>query len=80
MVHHMYSFSGGFNTNILAIKETDISADMYPRSRIYSTKKAVEEAVMLIYHLWCMIMKANKPLTIFVDNISAVLNANNPGI
>ena len=79
MVNHRYSFRGGLNTNNLVIKERDISADIYLWSTIYSTKKAVEDSVMLRYHLWSMRMKANKPPTIFFNNMIVILNSNNSG-
>ena len=42
-------------------------------------KKAVEETVMLRYHLRSMGIKVDKPTPIYVDNMSVVLNATNPG-
>ena len=42
-------------------------------------KSAVEEAVMLRYHLRSMGIRVSKPTPIFVDNMSVVLNATNPG-
>ena len=42
-------------------------------------KNAVEEAVMLRYHLWYMGVKVTKQSPIFVDNMRVVLNAKNPG-
>ena len=42
-------------------------------------KKAVEESVTIRYHLRSMGVKVTKPTTIYVDNMSVVLNASNPG-
>jgi hypothetical protein len=42
-------------------------------------KKGVEEAVALRYHLRAMGVKVSKPTSIFVDNMSMILNARNPG-
>eukprot|EP00957_Ditylum_brightwellii_P134727 10271592-Ditylum_brightwellii.AAC.1 len=42
-------------------------------------KAAVEEAVMLRYYLRAMRFKVSAPTPIFVDNMSIVLNASNPG-
>ena len=42
-------------------------------------KAAVKEAVMLRYHLRAMGFKVSAPTPIFVDNMSVVLNASNPG-
>jgi len=42
-------------------------------------KKAVEEAAALRYHLRSMGIKVEKPTPIYVDNMSVVLNASNPG-
>eukprot|EP00957_Ditylum_brightwellii_P169967 12937577-Ditylum_brightwellii.AAC.1 len=42
-------------------------------------KKGVEEAVALQYRLRAMGVKVSKPTPIFVDSISVVLNASNPG-
>eukprot|EP00957_Ditylum_brightwellii_P014264 1073904-Ditylum_brightwellii.AAC.1 len=42
-------------------------------------KRAVEESVLLRYHLRALEVKVSKDTTIFVDNMSVVLNATNPG-
>lgn len=42
-------------------------------------KKAVEEVVSLRYHLRAMGVQVSKPSPIYVDNMSVVLNASNPG-
>jgi hypothetical protein len=42
-------------------------------------KAAVEEVEMLRYHLRSMGIKVSRPTPIFVDNMSVVLNATNPG-
>ena len=42
-------------------------------------KKAVEEVVALRYHLRSMGVIISKPTPIYVDNMSVVLNASNPG-
>lgn len=42
-------------------------------------KKAVEEVVALRYHLRSMGVLITKPSPIYVDNMSVVLNASNPG-
>ena len=42
-------------------------------------KKAVKEAAALRYHLRSMGIKVEKPTPIYVDNMSVVLNASNPG-
>eukprot|EP00957_Ditylum_brightwellii_P037909 2866685-Ditylum_brightwellii.AAC.1 len=42
-------------------------------------KMGVEEAVALRYHLGAMSVNVSKPAPIFVDNMSVVLNASNPG-
>ena len=47
--------------------------------RIYRIKKAIEEAVMLIYHLRSIGVKIKNPSSIFVDNMSMLLNSYNPG-
>lgn len=41
-------------------------------------KKAVEESVMIRYHLRSMGVKITKPTPIYVDNMGVVLNANDP--
>ena len=43
-------------------------------------KKAVEEVVILIYHLWYMGVKVSNPSPIFGNKISVVLNENSPGV
>ena len=43
-------------------------------------KKSVNESVMLWYHLIKMGIKVPKPTPIFMDSMSVVLNATNPGI
>ena len=43
-------------------------------------KKSVKESVMLWYHLIKMGIKVPKPTPIFMDSMSVVLNATNPGI
>eukprot|EP00957_Ditylum_brightwellii_P043047 3260923-Ditylum_brightwellii.AAC.1 len=42
-------------------------------------KRAVEEAVSLRYHLRAMGVKVSKATPIFVDDMSVILNATNPG-
>ena len=42
-------------------------------------KKAVEEYVMLRYHLRSMGVKVTKPTYIYEDNMGVILNATNPG-
>eukprot|EP00957_Ditylum_brightwellii_P098927 7536240-Ditylum_brightwellii.AAC.1 len=42
-------------------------------------KAGVEEAVMLRYHLRSMGIEVSSPTPIFVDNMSMVINATNPG-
>ena len=41
---------------------------------------AAEEAFMLRYQIWSIRVKVTNPSPIFFDNISVVLNENNPGI
>eukprot|EP00957_Ditylum_brightwellii_P042674 3231183-Ditylum_brightwellii.AAC.1 len=48
-------------------------------SEFTALKRAVEEAVFLGYHLRAMGVKVSKVTSIFVDNMSVVLNATNPG-
>eukprot|EP00957_Ditylum_brightwellii_P201784 15327223-Ditylum_brightwellii.AAC.1 len=42
-------------------------------------KEVVEETVMLHYHMRSMGIKVSRPMPIFVDYMSIVLNATNPG-
>eukprot|EP00957_Ditylum_brightwellii_P108218 8256772-Ditylum_brightwellii.AAC.1 len=49
-------------------------------AKITALKKGDEEAIALRYHLKAMGVKVSKPTPIFVDNMSVVLNASNPGI
>jgi hypothetical protein len=42
-------------------------------------KKAVEQTITIRYYLRSMGVKVSKPTPIFVDNMSVVLNASNPG-
>jgi hypothetical protein len=42
-------------------------------------KKAVEEAIKLRYYLRSMGILVTKPTPVYVDNMSVVLNASNPG-
>jgi hypothetical protein len=42
-------------------------------------KRAVEKAVMIRYHLRSMGIQVSKPASVWVDNMSVILNATNPG-
>ena len=41
--------------------------------------KASKDSFILRYHLISMVIRVSKPTPIFVDNMSVVLNATNPG-
>ena len=48
-------------------------------AKVIALKKSAEESIMLRYHLISMGIKVYKPTPIFVESISVVLNATNPG-
>ena len=64
-------------TTWLLKRQTPVQTSTF-RAKFTALKKAVEEAIMLRYHLRYMVIKVRNPSPIFVDNMSVVLNANNP--
>ena len=57
----------------IAVKTSIFGADST------ALNKASKESVMIWYHLRSMGIKVSKPTAVFVDNMSVVLNATNPG-
>ena len=50
------------------------------RSKFTALKNNVKESVIIWYHLRSMDIKVSKHTHMFVDNMSVVLNAKNPGV
>ena len=49
-------------------------------AKVIALKKSAKGSIMLRYHLRSMGIKIYKPTPVFVESISVVLNATNPGI
>ena len=58
---------------------TGSSSDCNTWSRINGIKKAVEEVVTMRYYLRSMGILITKPLIMYGDNLSAIVNVANPG-
>ena len=74
----LITFLGSTPLTYASRRQTTVQTSTFG-AEFTALKKAVEEAVTIRYHLRSMGVKVTKPTPIFVDNLSVVLNAQNPG-
>ena len=74
----MISFLGSTPLTWMSKKQKSVQTSTFG-AEFTALKQAVDEAVTLRYHLRSMGIKVMRPTTIYMDNMSVVLNATNPG-